>query len=163
MKDEISKASIEDSKQIIEISLNSWKDTYKKVFPLDFLNSLDSKKEEAINNCKNSINSFFVYKKNGKVIGFSKIGINRKDYSNEYGEIYEIYVDYSYRNNGVGEKLLKYSLNELKGKYKKCLISTLVQNKANDFYLKNGGKLIGKTKFNLLGKEYDENLYEFNL
>lgn len=74
----IRKAEIQDSNQIIQINIESWKETYKNIFDEKLLNNLDNKKEESIEKCKNKINEYIVYEINNKVVGFLKYGKNKK-------------------------------------------------------------------------------------
>ena len=159
----IRKANIADTKEIVAININSWIDTYTNIFPNEFLNSLDSKRETAINNCISKIDEYHVALINNKVVGFIRYGLNKKDFSNDYAEVYSLYIDSSNRRKGIGKKLLIYSFDNLKKKYKYCLISTLVENKANKFYQKNGGEIIRNSEFSLLDKIYNENVYLFIL
>ena len=62
-----------------------------------------------------------------------------------------------------GTKLVKHVMKLIKGKYKYLLISTIKENKANEFYKKIGGKKVGECKFLLENKEYIENIYKFNI
>lgn len=156
----IRKAQKPDANKIIEINIKSWKTTYNKIFPAKFLDKLDTKKEESVQKCINNINEYFVYEINNNVVGFIKIGKNKKGYSNEYGEIYALYIEESYQNMKIGTKLINYALNILKEKYKYVLVSTLEKNTANDFYKKLGFQKISNTIFKLEGKEYKENLYK---
>ena len=48
-------------------------------------------------------------------------------------------------------------------KYDFCLISTLKENSANDFYKKINGNFIGICKFNVMDNSYIENIYEFKI
>ena len=157
------KAKTIDANDIVTINIKSWKDTYNNVFPAEFLNSLENLKDETIRKCVSKIDEYAVILEKEKVIWFTRFGLNKKGYNNEYAEIYSLYIDSSYRNKHFGRNILEFSFDCLRSKYKYCLISTLVENRANDFYLKNGGKLVGKVNFKLLDKEYVENLYLFEL
>ena len=48
----------EDATAIINININSWRETYKGIFPDIFLNSLNENIEESINKCKNNISEY---------------------------------------------------------------------------------------------------------
>ena len=161
---EIRQATVDDAASILEININSWQDTYKGIFPDAFLDSLTKNLDEGIEKCKNKINEYIVAKVDNEIVGFARIGKNKKDYSDEYGEIYALYVDNNYKGKGIGTKLVKYCFSELEKQYKYCLISTLEQNPANEFYKKIGGKHIGVCDFKLLDNIYKENiyLYEFD-
>ena len=88
---------------------------------------------------------------------------NKKGYNDNYAEIYALYIDKDYRRKGIGKALINFAFENLKSNYKYVLISTLVQNNANLFYKKIGGKLIDKVYFSLENNEYEENLYEYEL
>lgn len=155
----IRKAVEEDAKIIVEINIKGWQNTYKDIFPRDFLNNLDKLKEENIVRCQKKISEYIVYEENDKILGFVKYGINKKGFTDKYGEIYAIYVDSNYQGRSVGSKLLKETLKRLEKDFDYVLVSTLIQNSANEFYIKEGFTLIGKSKFNIEGESYDENLY----
>ncbi len=158
----IRKAIIQDAKDIVGINIMSWKQTYKGIFPQEFLDNLTVNNEN-IEKCQNKIKEYAVYIEDNHVVGFIRYGKNKKGYNASYGEIYALYIDSNYQQKGFGKKLVKYSLNELKNNYHSILVSTLINNPANTFYQKIGGKLIGNSKFILENKEYLENLYEFKI
>lgn len=159
----IRQANIEDAASIVYINTMMWKETYKGIFPDEFLNNLDSHNEIAINKCKNKINEYAVYEIDNKVVGFIRYGLNRKNYDNTYAEVYALYIDSFYQRKGIGKELINYVFNELKNNYKYVLISTLQDNNANIFYKKIGGKLIGTCDFVLENNKYIENIYKFDL
>lgn len=163
MNIEIRQATKDDAKEIVRINIKSWKDTYKNIFPDEFLSSLDSKYEDTVDKCINKINEYIVATIDNKVVGFARFGKNKKGYSEDYSEIYALYVDNEFRNNNIGKKLLEYVFNILKSNYKYCLISTIIENRANSFYQKNGGTKIDESDFELLDNQYKENVYQFIL
>ncbi len=156
----IEKAQIEDSRNIVEINIKEWKNTYKGIFPDKYLENLSEKEEESMKKCKNKINEYIVCKINDQVVGFLRFGKNKKGYNDNYAEIYALYIDKDYQRKGIGTALINFAFENLKLNYKYVLISTLVQNDANLFYKKIGGKLIDKVYFFLEDNEYEENLYE---
>ena len=149
----IRKATIQDAKDIATINIRSWKQTYKGIFPQEFLDNL-TVNDENIEKCQNKIKEYAVYIKDNKIVGIIRYGKNKKGYDNNYGEIYALYIDSKYHHQGIGKELVKYVINELKNNYDYILVS-------NTFYQKIGGKLIGKSNFILENKSYLENLYEF--
>lgn len=160
---EIRKAKKEDAKAIINININSWIETYKGIFPDVFLNSLSKNIDESITKCENKINEYIVAVIDNRVVGFSRIGPNKKGYSNDYAEIYALYIDKNHKRQKIGTNLVKHSFSILSNKYKYCLISTLKDNSANNFYKKLGGKFIKNCEFNIMNNNYTENLYEFKI
>ena len=51
----IRKAKIEDAQTILDINIQSWKDTYKDIFPQTFLDNLNPEDANTIENCKKKI------------------------------------------------------------------------------------------------------------
>ena len=159
----IRKANLFDAERIVYINTISWKETYKGIFPNKFLNNLKPNDPISINKCKNKIDEYLVYEVNNNVVGFIRYGKNRKNYDDEYAEIYALYVDNNYKRRGIGKELINYAFNKLKEEYKYVLISTLQNNSANVFYQKIGGKLIGTCDFILENNKYPENIYKYDL
>ena len=158
----IREAKIEDAKAIVALNIKEWINTYKNIFPDDFLNNLKIS-DENIEKCQKKIKEYIVYEIANKIVGFLRYAKNKKNYSEEYAEIYALYVNKTYQKKHIGSELIKYAFNTLKDNYKYVLISTLKENSANDFYQKIGGKFIGESEFLLNGKIYLENVYEFKL
>lgn len=152
-----------DAESIVNININWWKETYNGIFPDDILKKLEQKKFESIEKCKSKINEYIVCEIENKVVGFLRYGKNKKNYNDKYAEVYALCVDSKYKNRGIGRNLLKYSFNNLKNLYDNVLISTLKQNSANKFYEKCGGRQIDTCYFKLENREYEENLYLFDL
>ena len=92
-----------------------------------------------------------------------KYGRNKKSYDDSYAEIYALYVDDSYKKQGIGSKLVEFAFEELRKEYDYVLISTLVDNSANEFYKKIGGKFVGNCDFLLGNDKFVENMYEYLL
>ena len=110
----IRKAIKKDAKDIVRINVNSWKETYRKIFPTDFLDKLDSKNISAIERCKEKIEEYVVYEQEGKIVAMARYGINKKGYDKAYAEIYALYVDLEYKNQGIGTKMIDYIFKILK-------------------------------------------------
>lgn len=153
----------EDASAIINININSWRETYKEIFPDIFLNSLSENIEESINKCKNNISEYIVATIDDRVVGFCRIGKNKKGYPSNYAEIYALYIDKDYKGQKIGTGLVKYSFSILNDKYDFCLISILKENSANIFYKKINGNFIETCKFNVMDNSYIENIYEFKI
>ncbi len=153
----------EDVTTIISININSWRETYKGIFPDIFLNSLSENIEESITKCKNNISEYIVATIDDRVVGFCRIGKNKKGYPSNYAEIYALYIDKDYKGQKIGTGLVKYIFSILNDKYDFCLISTLKENSANIFYKKINGNFIETCKFNVMDNSYIENIYEFKI
>ena len=159
----IRKAIKKDAITIVNININEWKNTYNNIFKDDFLNTLEDKRLESIEKCKNKISDYIVCEIDNSVVGFLRYGPNRKKYSNNYAEVYALYIDSKYQRMGIGCKLLKYCFNLLKNNYDYVLISTLKHNPANLFYKRCKGKLIDTCYFKLDDNKYEDNIYLFEI
>ena len=159
----IRKAKENDASEIVSVNINGWINTYKGIFPDEFLNNLNDSREESVLKCKEKINEYAVYEVDKKIVGIIRYGINKKGYDADYGEVYAIYVDNNYQRKQIGTKLINYVFKKMKKNYKYVLISTIENNSANIFYQKLGGEYVGKGTFSLDGKEYIENIYQFKI
>lgn len=112
---------------------------------------------------ENNISEYIVATIDDRVVGFCRIGKNKKGYPSNYAEIYALYINEDYKGQKIGTSLVKYSFSILSDKYDFCLISTLKENSANDFYKKINGNFIGTCKFNVMDNSYIENIYEFKI
>ncbi len=159
----IRKANITDAKEIVKVNMLGWKETYKGIFPQKFLDSLNINDENSIMKCEAKINEYAVCEMDNKIVGIIRYGKNKKNYDDSYGEVYALYVEKTYQHQGIGTKLIEFAFNELKHNFNSVLISTLVDNPANEFYKNIGGILIGNSNFILENNSYLENLYEFKI
>ncbi len=159
----VRKARLEDAKDIVYINTLGWLNTYRGIFPDDFLDKLDPYSLDNIKKCQNKIDEYLIYEIDNSIVGILRYGKNKKNYPDEYGEIYVLYIKEEYKRKGIGKELVKYAFDILKENYKYILISTLKENPANEFYKKIGGKHIGTCDFILEDNKYIENIYEYNL
>lgn len=159
----IRKANINDAEDIVRVNVMGWKNTYRNIFPQTFLDSLDFEDGNSIRKCQEKINQYAVYEIDNKIVAIIRYGRNKKNYDDSYAEIYTLYVDNSYKKKGIGSKLVKFAFKELRNEYDYVLISTLVDNSANEFYKKIGGKFVGNCDFLLDNEKFVENIYQYKL
>ena len=84
---------------------------------------------------------YFCAEINKKIIGFCSLSVRNSFFADGYiGYIGELVVDKSFRGNGVGSKLLKTAIDEVKKRG--CSVieldSAFHRKEAHKFYLKNG-------------------------
>ena len=138
----IRKAKKEDAQAILDININSWKDTYKNIFPKEYLdnlcNSSDDYQKAIIKNRQKIDNgdSFYVAEVNNKVVGFCSFGKSKKEIKPLAGEIYALYVKKDYCSLGIGRELFNQAKKELAKKYDEVIVSCLLKNRSNEFYKK---------------------------
>ena len=152
-----------DAQAIVNINVMGWKETYKNIFPQDFLDGLNPNDEVSIQKCKDKIKEYVVCELDGRIVGMARYGNNKKGYDSSYGEIYAIYVDSNFKNKGIGTGIVDFIFKNAKSSYKHILISTLVENSANEFYKKIGGEFIGTSEFKIKNNSYIENVYKYYL
>ena len=157
-----------DAEIITLINVSSWKKTYKNIFPDEFLDNLCKTKEkldETINKIKKNIlekNNYIVAEYDGKVVGFAKFGVSKKEKFSDCGEIYALYVDNDLVKKGIGTSIIKYVNNLLFEQYDSIVVSCIKENSSNEFYKKIGFIKKDECKFNLGNEEYIENIYILN-
>lgn len=151
----------EDIPEIVDIKINGWKNAYKGIISDDILNSM--KKEENIKRIEENYTKygFIVAVLNNNVVGFcSYVDSNKytKDISNIDSEILSLYVRPEFKYNGIGTKLFKYVIDELREKNKsKMILWCLKENEpSKKFYEKMGGKIITTRMIEIGNNNYCE-------
>ncbi len=144
-----------DIETVVDITIESWRDTYKGIISDDFLNDMDRK--ELIERRKKDYNQngFIVAEVNGQVVGFCRYtteNIFSKQYEKVDSQICAFYLRPRFKRKGIGSKIFKKVIKELKNNgNKKMIIGCLKDNKdGRMFYEKMGGKI------------YDERFFEIN-
>ena len=159
----IRNAKIDDVNEIISINISGWKDTYKGIFPNEFLDKLDPNDDSIKKKCQSEIDKYVVALIDDEIVGIAMYGNNKKNYNDSYAEIYALYIKEKYKRQKIGTELVKYIFKKLKNKYKHVLISTLKENSANIFYKKIGGIKLGECDFFIENNKYIENIYRYDI
>jgi L-amino acid N-acyltransferase YncA len=158
----IRKAVITDAKGIAKVHVESWKTTYAKIVPDEYLNNLtyESREQIWINNISDG--GVYVAENNeGEIVGFSSGGIERSGKYNGFnGELYAIYIFKNYQGQGIGTALVKPIIDEIKamGLYS-MLVLVLEDNISRLFYEALGGKKIDTVEVQITGKKLSELVY----
>lgn len=158
-------ANYEDLERIVEINIESWKNTYNSIIEEKDLLSVN--KSNRINKFKQTFNEkkLLVAEIDNKIVGFTWYKENStKDIY--HSEIIALYVDINYRNLGVGKKLFNNVVEKVKiNNYNNMIIWCLEKNNnAREFYKKLGGIVVDeKQKFIFLDKQYEEVGYLFEI
>lgn len=150
---EIRKATLEDSKDIADIHIRSWRYAYKGIMSDDLLKALDSNTRIKAWDSILSDNSWPTYvavDHSGSIEGFVHFCDCRDDdLDNEaYGEVTAIYVNPVVVGKGVGAKLFMKAIEHLRGEGRsKVVLWVLEKNRLGiDFYKKFGFKPDGAKK-----------------
>lgn len=166
----IRKNELKDQEQMAHIKIDGWKNAYDRIIASKYLKTLDYKKQT-----ERYIASFDEYKdlvlvavRGEEVLGYSCYQYFDRGHKFD-SELVSLYIKPEYKGMGIGTKLLKATIKELKENDKKNMILwCLSDNKAAiSFYEKNGGKkvieksaLIGDEKYKEYGFYFDLTKYK---
>lgn len=145
---EIKKFNIAYLEKLASFYVKCYQETYKNLLPKEYLDSKDY--QSAYNTFSKPENQNLLILLNGsEIIGFCGYGKGRDN--KNYNEIYGLYIDSHFQDNGLGTALLKKAIAEINNK--DIYLFVLEKNiNAINFYLKNGF-----TKTNLIKKYANTN------
>lgn len=158
----IRKAKSSDVQGITKVHVESWKTTYKGIFPKDFLDSINFDKRlklwQSVLSKKDEI--VYVIENNNRIVGFISGGPAREEKFEKDGEIYAFYILEEHQNKGLGKKLLNKFFNDLKEKkHNSAYVWVLKDNPAVEFYKKMGAIEIKEEEIEIAKNKYKEVAY----
>lgn len=166
----IRETTIQDTDAIAAIHVSTWQHAYKSILPNHFLSSLSIEERKRIRKqylqAQDPQEGHFVAVINGKVVGFTDVGVSQDEDRDTDGEIYTLYVDPAYLNKKVGSSLLKQATATLRGLGFKKAVVWMIQGdvQRKQFYTNHGWLFDNKTKVNQShGVSYTINRYMINL
>jgi GNAT superfamily N-acetyltransferase len=104
---EVRPARSDDTAEIARIHVEAWRDAYAALLPAEYLTRLDVKIEAARWSRANRIESTLVADAQGEVVGYAIVGPARKRRDPPAGEVYALYVETDWREQGVGRALIE--------------------------------------------------------
>ena len=158
----IRKALPIDAKGIARVHVDSWRTTYKHIFPEDYLQSLTYESREDLWNSVIPIGYVYVAENHdGEIVGFSSGGKERTgDYPGYDGELYAIYILQEYQGKGIGRHLVKPLVEQLTNDGMNSMtVLVLEANPAKQFYQSLGAIEIDQLQDTVAGKEVIELVY----
>lgn len=148
----IRKATFEDSAEIANVHINSWREAYKGLLPQDFLDERPLYFKNRYNLWKKltvdeSQITFVAECSENGVVGFINGGIARdKDFFGHI-EVYCIYLLQKYHGKKIGFELLRMYFDEAQQRgYGKAYLWVLDENPTIKFYERAGAKNTGQAK-----------------
>ena len=105
----IRKAKKSDSKDLIEVNINTWNTTYKGIIPDEYLKHRVDTIEEEIKKCEDTIeqqDNTYVAVLDGKIVGVMNYGSSRIENFKNYGEVYSLYVLKDYQRIEYRKKII---------------------------------------------------------
>ncbi|MEK3989983.1 MULTISPECIES: GNAT family N-acetyltransferase [Robertmurraya] len=158
----IRKAIPADAKGIAKVHVDSWRTTYKHIFPDDYLQSLTyESREELWNGVIPNGHVYVAENHQGEIVGFSSGGKERTgDYPGYEGELYAIYILQEYQGKGIGRQLVKPLIEQFKNEGMNSMtVFVLEENPSKHFYQSLGATEIDRLKDTIAGKEVIELVY----
>ncbi|PEU81594.1 GNAT family N-acetyltransferase [Bacillus anthracis] len=148
----IRRAIKDDIPCIAKVHADSWKTTYKGIFPDEFLENITYEKREKqweniFQQEDNHQFRFVAETLDGTIIGFIDGGVERTGTYNCDGELYAIYLLQEYQGMKIGQKLFQALLLEcINNEMQSLLVWVVTNNPSKKFYEKFNPEKID-TKF----------------
>lgn len=142
-------ATLDDAQAIAQVHVAAWRTAYRSILPDAYLDglSVDARRDMWQVTLANDAPGEFIFvaEVDGKVVGFTSGGSERKHDPDFTGELYSIYLLDNFRGRGIGsslfkvvvEQLLELGLNSMK-------VWVLQDNPYRHFYERHGGVLVGQ-------------------
>lgn len=104
----IREADVKDAPAIARVTVDTWKTAYRGIINDDYLDKLSyADREEGWRQFP--FHNSFIYvaeDEDQNIIGFAAAGPERTENPDYMGELYAIYIDQQYQNQGIGSALL---------------------------------------------------------
>jgi ribosomal protein S18 acetylase RimI-like enzyme len=158
----IRQAQPEDSEAIALVHVRGWQAAYRDVFPEEVLAGLSV--EQRAQMWRGQIASggaVIVAEENGIVQGFAAVGPPQDEDSEDFGELYAIYVAPSRWGRGIGGELCGAAEEALRGRgFREAILWVLEDNpRACGFYEARGWHTDAARTVEILGVEVPELRY----
>ncbi len=147
---EIREATAMDGLAIARIQIETWRASYAGILPKEYLIdlSLDERGSwwrEAIGRKREGETLVAELPGGGPIVGFGSCGPPRNKRAPAQGEVYTLYVDLDWQNQGIGRQLLASLFEELvlQG-CSSAVIQVLAENPARYFYEAMGGEVVAE-------------------
>lgn len=140
MEIHIRRAIKDDIPGIAKVHADSWKTTYKGLFPDEFLENITYEKREKqweniFQQEDNHQFRFVAETLDGTIIGFIDGGVERTGTYNCDGELYAIYLLQEYQGMKIGQKLFQALLSEcINNEMQSLLVWVVTNNPSKNFY-----------------------------
>lgn len=143
-------ARSKDAVEIARIHVEAWRDAYAALLPPEYLARMDPRIEAARWNraANHRLENTLVADADGEVAGYAIIGPARGQRSEPAGEVYALYVETDWREQGVGRALIEAAFDRFKKRgFGEAVIWCLEGNfAARGFYERCGGRRLSHSK-----------------
>ena len=159
-------AVVHDARAIAEVHVESWKSTYRGIFPDALLNGLSVEKREsswrerlAAHEPPSAI-TMVGCDAGGNVVGFVSGGKERTGQLGCDGELYAIYLLQEAQRKALGALLVRQFVHELDTRgFGSMAVWVLALNPSRRFYERLGAKVIGQQQIEQGGQPFIEVAY----
>jgi len=157
-------AVVHDARAIAEVHVESWKSTYRGIFPEALLNDLSVDKRETswrdLLAAPEPTATTLVACDAGNVVGFASGGKERTCQLGCDGELYAIYLRQESQRKGLGALLVRQFAHELATRgFGSMAVWVIALNPSRRFYERLGGKVIGQQEIERGGQTFIEVAY----
>ncbi len=159
----IRKAVGADAERIAEIYVETWRTTYAGTLPDRVLIGMSTERQatswaRAIQHSSEIV--MVAEDEDSGVVALASGGVNRMSRSRFEGEVYTLYVQPDYQDQGIGRRLLGRMFRELAGRgLNSAVIWVLAPNPSRFFYEAMGGLRVGDRDEKLWGTTLKELAY----
>ncbi len=165
----IREATIKDIPEVAQLHVDSWNKTYKGIIAQDYLDNMKNNIDERIERMKNEFNlrKMIVATIDDEIVAFSEYTLNN-EFSKDLDvdcELCGLYVKNEYVGTRIGTIVFNYVMSEfIKNDNSKMGLWCVKENtNAINFYKSKGGIQVTEKKFELVGKEYSEVAFVYDL
>ncbi|HTK09029.1 MAG TPA: GNAT family N-acetyltransferase [Ktedonobacteraceae bacterium] len=156
-------AQFADATGIARVHVDSWRTTYKGIFPDELLaNRSYERREQYWQQALNDPAQITVVTEDetGKIVGFVTGGLAREGDPVYRGELYAIYILQEAQRHGLGRRLIGELARRLaERQIASMMLWVLANNPACSFYEAVGGQVIKQKRDQIGGAFYDELAY----
>lgn len=160
-------AAIHDARAIAEVHVESWKSTYRGIFPEALLNDLSVDKRETswrdlLAAAEPLATTLVGCDAGSNVVGFASGGKERTGQLGCDGELYAIYLRQEAQRKGLGALLVPQFAHELAMRgFTSMAVWVVALNPSRRFYEHLGGKVVGEKEIERGGQTFIEVAYSW--
>lgn len=164
---EIRKAYSTEAYNIVNLTLEVWKDEYSDLLPVNIINDMSKNIDGNVRHLRDQIeenNRILVAVIDDKIVGYVFYAKGSSQVYEHAGEIRSIYILKEYQRQGIGRKLFDSSIIELKKLgFNSMIVNCPVKNRNNEFFIKMGGMFKEIISSKVSEKLIDYNVIYFDL
>jgi len=156
---EIREARLRDAAAIAKVHVDTWRSAYRGLLPQAVFDRLDYGRREAqwretLASGRDESCSTWVAVASGEIVAFASAGPASAPLEDERGEVYAIYVRAEHQRHGIGVKLFRAVLSDLRGFALEPVVLWVIRgNPACSFYESLGGRQDGEREQTMAGTQ----------